>query len=316
MDNKLVSFIIISYNHEKFIDDCMQAVLNQTYNSMEILYMDDASEDHSYIIAERYKKELQNKFKRVEFYQNKDNQGVVRNLNTLIPKCKGDYIKFLAADDFMLSTGIEDMVECLEQHPEVAMVYTNGVCGDENTRYQVDIPYWRMERIYSELSPSGDQLFFQLYERDFISAPAVMLRRSTYTQIGLYDENMAVEDWDCYIRVALCGEIIYLDKCTVMYRILQTSLSHSASFKRRIAMKKSELLLLEKYKDYVPDGGKERIARSYNEAVSDACHIGNRDYMEFLKAYGKRNEIHLSARNHMKYLLYKCGGFRLLGRNK
>lgn len=316
MENNLVSFIIISYEHQDFIDDCLQAVLDQTYTNIEILYMDDASKDNSYARAERYKERLQDKYQRVLYFQNQKNQGVVRNLNKLIPQCRGEYIKILAADDFMLQTGIEHMVECLEQHPEADMVYTNGVYGDGSTRYKRDISCHKMKKIYEQCPPSGSNLFVQLYERDFISAPAVMLRRSVYNKIGLYDENIAVEDWDCYIRIALHGEIVYEDTCTVMYRILQTSLSHSVSFQKRILMKKSELLLLEKYKDCAGVSGRERIEKSYNEAISDACHIGDRDYMLFLKIYRKRNRIHTSMRNCMKYIFYTMGGFRWCGKSK
>ena len=312
MDNNLVSFIIISYNHAAFIDDCMQAVLEQTYSDIEILYMDDASSDHSYKRAEKYQKKLQEKFDRVLFFENKENQGVVKNLNKLLPMCKGKYIKFLAADDFMLPNGIRDMVEYLEEHPEAAMVYTNGVYGDEQTHFQKNMPYDEMKKIYSQTPPSGENLFLKLYERDFITAPAVMLCKSTYDEIGMYDENIAVEDWDCCIRVSLYGQIGYLDKCTVLYRFLSTSFSHSADPHRRAVMKKNELLLLEKYKEYVGDNGKERIEKSYNEAVSDACHIGDKEYMVFLKEYREKNHVRVTMRNRMKYVLYRAGFIRLL----
>lgn len=316
MDNNLVSFIIISYNHATFIDDCMQAVLEQTYPDMEILYMDDASNDHSYERAEIYRDKLQQKYGRVIFYENTENRGVVKNLNKLIPMCRGKYVKFLAADDFMLPGGIQDMVDYLVKNPKVEMVYTNGVYGDEKTHFQKDMSYGEMKKIYSQEPPSGEKLFEQLYERDFITAPAVMLRKSIYDKIGLYDENIAVEDWDCYIRVALCGEIGYLDKCTVLYRFLSTSFSHSADPQRRVVMKKNELLLLEKYKGHVRDNGRERIGRSYNEAISDAFHIGNKEYMGFLKRYREKNQVRITMRNRMKYILFRTGFFSLFKHNR
>lgn len=311
MDNNLVSFIIISYNHAEFIDDCMQAVLGQTYDNMEIFYMDDASGDNSYEKAEQYKGLLQKKYGNVEFYRNKENQGVVKNLNTLITKCRGKYIKSIAADDFMLSTGVEDMVRYLDGHEEAAIVYTNGIYGDENTHYGTDKTYEGFKRLYSKIPPYGENLFALLYERDFITAPAVMLRKKTYDEVGLYDEKIEVEDWDYFIRVALYGYIGYLDKITVMYRFLLTSFSHSAEPYRRIVMRKNELLLLEKYKEYVNDNGKKRIERSYNEAISDACHIGSREYMTFLRKYRKQNHVYVTMRNRIKYMLYLMGFFKL-----
>lgn len=311
MDNNLVSFIIISYNHASFIDDCMQSVLGQTYLNMEIFYMDDASNDDSYEKAEQYKELLRERYGTVEFYRNSKNQGVVKNLNTLVSKCRGKYIKSIAADDFMLPTGVEDMVRYLERNREAAIVYTNGICGDENTHYAIDRSYEGFKRLYSEEPPHGENLFALLYERDFITAPAVMLRKRTYDEVGLYDEGIEVEDWDYFIRVALYGCIGYLDKCTVMYRFLSTSFSHSSVPYRRIVMKKNELLLLEKYKEHMNDKGKKRIERSYNEAISDACHIGSREYMFFLRKYRKQNHVCVTMRNRAKYMLYLMGFFKL-----
>lgn len=316
MDNNLVSIIIISYNQAKFIDDCMQSVLGQTYSNMEILYMDDDSGDGSYEKAEQYRKLLQKKFERVEFIHNKENQGVVKNLNKLLSRCQGKYIMSVAADDFILSTGIEDMVRYLEEHEEAAIVYTNGIFGDENTCYDIDKSYEGFKRLYSQIPPCGRNLFEQLYERDFIMAPTVMMRKKTYDEVGPYDESLEVEDWDYFVRVALYGYIGYLNKCTVMYRVLSTSFSHSATPSRRIVMKKNELLLLEKYKGYVNDNGKDRIERSYNEAISDACHIGNQEYMIFLKKYRKRNHVYVTMHNRAKYILYLTGFFRLYEHKK
>lgn len=313
MIDKLVSIIIISYNHEAFIDDCMQGVLAQTYRNIEVLYLDDSSSDNSYKKADRYKNKLMEKFGRVEFFENRTNQGVVKNLNKLIPMCEGEYIKFIASDDFMLPSGIFDMVNYLENNPDSAMVYTNGIYGDENMHFQLEISYKNARKLYNAVPRFGTGLFEYLYESDEIMAPTVMIRKSTYDNIGLYDESIMVEDWDCFIRVALYGAIGYLDKPTVVYRLLSTSFSHSDDPNRRIAMKKSELLLLEKYKEYVKDKGKDRIARSYNEAISDACHICDKRYMQFLKEYRKRNQVYVTFRNRMKYALYTIGFFGKAG---
>lgn len=312
-ETNLVSFIMISYNHASYLKDCMESVLNQTYENMEILYLDDASSDNSFEEAERYKERLQTKYKRVDFFQNRENQGIVKNLNSLIPLCQGEYVKILAADDFMLKNGIRDMVDCLNENSSLKMVYTNGVYGDENIHFADGILNKQLKQFYCETPPFGNDLFIRLYESDFIMAPAVMLRRDIYNEIGLYDEQFAAEDWDCFIRVALHGKIGYLNKCTVMYRYLSTSLSHSAAPKRRIGMKKNELLILEKYKDKVPGHGRDRMEKSYNEAVSDACHIANSEYMKFLRDYEKRNQLCMSRRNRAKLFLYRMGIFKLLG---
>lgn len=301
----LVSFLIISYKHSDYIDDCMKSILAQTYPNMEILYLDDASGDGTFEKASAYKDALERKYEEVMFIQNEANCGLVRNLNRLVRMCRGKYVKFLAADDFMLEDGIEKSVAFMEAHEEYDMMHSDTIQGDENTHYPVPV-----ETAEVPLSKTGtgtivtkEKIFDLLYEEDFISAPSVLMRRDVYDRLGLYDEEIGIEDWEYYLRVAKDGNIGYLDDRTVMYRFLPSSLSHSASPQRRMNMKKSELQILEKYKDDAQNSH-ERMERSLNEAVQDAFHIDMKDYLAYIHAYAKRNDITLSFRNRFMRVLY------------
>lgn len=305
IERPLVSFILISYKHERFIRDCMKSLVAQTYSNMEILYLDDASQDGTFQKASEYKEILAEKYQNVVFIENSRNCGLVHNLNRLVQLSQGKYVKFLAADDFMLDDGIEKMVCFLENHPECDMVYTNGITGEEQTHYPIEniqtyIP------IYREIPPSGNSLLDLLYENDFISAPGVMIRHTVYDKLGLYDENIGVEDWDYFLRIAKNGNIGYLAEPTVMYRVLPSSLSHSSLPNRRMNMKKSELMILEKYKDNATNAS-SRMGHAFNEALSDAFHIDNKEYLSYLYLYARRNNIRITLHNWFKRVLYNTG---------
>lgn len=312
-DTPLVSLILISYKHKKYISDCMQSVLDQSYSNMEILYLDDASMDGTFEKASDYKERLLRKYERVEFIANSQNSGLVKNLNKLVKISQGKYVKFLAADDFMLSCGIEKLVDYMESHPEDDMVFSNGIVGDENTHYPL-INEDSYSSIYSSIPLSGNKLFDALYQEDFISAPSVMIRKNVYERVGLYDESIGIEDWDFFLRLAKEGSIGYLDAPTVMYRMLIDSLSHSAMPQRRINMKKSELQILEKNKDFARNA-KIRLKRSLNEALDDAFHIDDKDYLSYLYLFAKRNTVQISLGNKMKCILYQLGIIRLLDKS-
>ena len=303
-----VSLIIISYKHADYIRDCMESILGQTYTDMEILYLDDCSGDGTYEVALEYLEKLERKFSKVIFHKNESNQGVVRNLNRLLKQCCGKYVKFLAADDFMLPNGIEDMVTFMEKFPDMDMLYSNGVMGNATTHFPIG-EVNEYPRLYEEEQPSGTGLFPLLYENDFIAAPGVMIRQTVYEKLGAYDETMGIEDWEYFLRVAEQGQIGFLNKLTVCYRILDSSLSHSANPARRMNMSKSELLILEKYKDKIRDSY-IRLSASLNEALCDAFHIDNAEYIDFLKEYAKRNGIKISMRNRAKEVLYYMGIIR------
>ena len=291
----------------------MESLVAQTYSNIEILYLDDASQDGTFQKASEYKEILAEKYQNVVFIENIQNCGLVQNLNRLVQLSQGKYVKFLAADDFMLDDGIEKMVRFLENHPECDMVYTNGITGGKQTHYPIG-NIQTYTPMYRETPPSGNSLFDLLYANDFISAPGVMVRHAVYDKLGLYDENIGVEDWDYFLRIAKNGNIGYLDAPTVMYRVLPSSLSHSSLPNRRMNMKKSELLILEKYKNDATNAA-SRMGHAFNEALSDAFHIDNKEYLSDLYLYAARNNIKTTLRNQVKRVLYHIGIIKLLSSN-
>lgn len=310
----LVSLLIISYNQKAYIHDCMSGLLAQTYQNIEILYLDDCSPDGTFEEAVRYENILKQKFgeERVRFIGNRENRGLIRNLNQLVSESKGAYVKFMAADDFLFEDAIEKIVSCMEEHKEYDLLYTNGIYGDDSIHFPLK-SVEGLSRLYCGVQPSGSgiRLFEELYQRDFIAAPTVIVRNEVYERCGMYDDRIGIEDWDFYLRIAEHGCIGYIDEITVMYRFTKDSLSHSDSPVRRMNMQKSMLLIREKYRDKV-EGSREMIGSSLNEAFQDAVHIGNEEYFKFLREYTARNHVRISGTNRMRYLLYKLHIFKVL----
>lgn len=306
----LVSLIIISYNQEDYIDDCMKSLLELTYANLEILYLDDNSSDETFARARLYEAKLKERYVSTCFYENALNQGLINNLNGLIKQCHGKYIKFMAADDFLLPESISTMVNFMETHPKYDMIYTNGVRGNENTHFPLQNER-KLSSLYLDDQLQGNNLFEKLYERDFIAAPTVMIRGEVYKRLGLYDTHIGIEDWEYFLRIAKQGSIGYLNKTTVMYRFTEDSLSHSDAPEKRINMQKSGLLIQEKYKADVQNSI-DIITESYNRAYQDALHIGNKSYLKFLSEYAERNQIKIAGKNILRYILYRLKIFRLL----
>lgn len=310
MDTPLVSLIVISYNHRDYIDDCMKSILGQSYENIEILYLDDASVDETFQKAGYYRKQLERKYERVEFIENSRNDGLVRNLNRLIRMSRGKYVKTIAADDFILSDGIEQMTEFMERYPEHDMMYANGMSGNETTHYPID---HRKDYglLYQTEQISGGDIFDRLYRNYSICAASIMIRKSVYDKVGLYDEELGVEDFDLSLRIARQGSIGYLHEPTVVYRMLTTSMSHSTDVRSRKNMKKSTLQILEKHKDVVANAD-ELLCTNLNDALRDAFHIDDKEYIRWLYKYADRNDVKISLRNKVKHLAYQLGMIEIL----
>lgn len=305
----LVSLIIISYNQKNYIEDCMQSLLHLSYPNIELLYLDDCSPDGSFAEACRYEERIREKFEKVSFTGNVINQGLIKNLNRLVMQCHGKYVKFMAADDFLLPDSIERMAAFMELNSEYDLVYSNAWHGNAGTHFPLDSQ--GLSKEYAQMPPYGRGIFEQLYRNDFIAAPTVMVKRELYERVGLYDPNLGIEDWDFFLRVARQGSIGYLDEETVVYRYTEGSLSHSDHPLRRINMQRSGLLIQEKYKELVSDS-REIMTKSYNEAYQDALHINNAEYFKFLDEFSRREQLHLSLKNKLRTLLYKLRIFEML----
>lgn len=305
----LVSLIIISYNQKNYIEDCMQSLLHLSYPNIELLYLDDCSPDGSFAEACRYEERIREKFEKVSFTENVINQGLIKNLNSLVTQCHGKYVKFMAADDFLLPDSIDRMAAFMESNPEYDLVYSNAWHGNAGTHFPLDCR--GLSKEYAQIPPHGREVFGKLYRNDFIVAPTVMVKRELYERVGLYDPNLGIEDWDFFLRVARQGNIGYLDAETVMYRYTEGSLSHSDHPFRRMNMQRSGLLIQEKYKELVSDS-REIMTKSYNEAYQDALHINNAEYFKFLDEFSRREQLHLSLKNKMRTLLYKLRIFEML----
>ena len=104
--NPLVSVIIPVYNGEKFIDKCVDSVLNQTYKNIEIILSNDGSTDNSLNIIKKYAK----KYSNIK-YDSHDNAGLSITRNIAFQNVSGDYVTYLDVDDYLDLDFVENMLK-------------------------------------------------------------------------------------------------------------------------------------------------------------------------------------------------------------
>jgi len=107
----LISIIVPIYNSEKYLPKCIESLQNQTYQNLEILLIDDGSQDSSLEICNRYAK----KDPRIKvFHKNNEGQGAARNFG--LDRCNGEYIAFVDSDDYVLEDIYFEMYEAMKTH--------------------------------------------------------------------------------------------------------------------------------------------------------------------------------------------------------
>lgn len=202
-----VDIIIPCYNAGPFIIRTLESALNQTYEKVNIVVVDDGSTDGTLDILLSYGPKI-----KVLRHPDNGNHGAPASLNLGISASTADYVAFLDADDIFYPDKIEKQVRILSEKSNIGLVYTNGHAIDENDT--------RLYRLFSEdhveCNNCGDILV-----NCYISAGSstVMVRRNLFERVGLFSENVkCTYDHDMWIRLKEVSEYAYIPELLMAYR--------------------------------------------------------------------------------------------------
>ena len=216
MNPPLVSVICLSYNHEAFVAEALRSVVNQTYKSIEVIAVDDFSVDRS----EEVIREFISKNPEVEFLPLQGNLGNCKAFNIGFKMARGEFIIDLAADDVLMPDRIEKGVRSLQMlGKKVGIQFSDAELID---RHGKSLGY-HSDRFPHESIPQGD-LYCNLLARYFINSPTMMIRREVLEKLGGYDESLAYEDFDFWVRSSRDFEYHYIPEPLVKKRMLSDSL--------------------------------------------------------------------------------------------
>lgn len=218
----LVSVICLCYNHERFIAEALDSVLAQTYTNLEIIIMDDCSTDNTVAIIREY---LQ-KYPQLTFLSTGTNQGNTKAFNMAWRASKGAYIIDFATDDLLLPERVAQQVAAFERLDETyGVVYSDAeYINDEGRHVRFHCQRNRAGEVIS-FAPSGD-IFHHLLGRYFICPPTMMMKRRVFEDLQGYDETLAYEDFDFWVRSSRRYKYFFLDAITTKRRLHAGSLSH------------------------------------------------------------------------------------------
>jgi glycosyltransferase involved in cell wall biosynthesis len=188
-----ISVIVPSFNSAEFIADGIRSILNQTYPAYEIIVVDDGSTDNTAAVLLAFGDGIQC------IYQ--ENRGPAAARNAGIRIARGDYICFLDADDLWLPNKLQVQLDFMEQHPDIALVFSDMEEIDKGK--VVHRSYFAKTMFRPDLDPSVPDAALKLLIENFILTPMVTARREVFAVAGLFDEALRVsEDRDLWARIA------------------------------------------------------------------------------------------------------------------
>jgi glycosyltransferase involved in cell wall biosynthesis len=214
----LVTVFIGSYNHSRFIEECLDSVRRQVYPNLQVIIFDDCSTDNSVSVIDTWLKKHRLDW---QFIPHNKNVGICASLNEVLRLARGEYISMVAADDVWLPDKTARQVEIMEQLPkDVGVVYSDAFQIDENGEMLAQM---FIEAHREFIVPPEGFLFDVLWEGNFIPAMTTLIRRECFSKVGNYDERLCFEDWDMWMRISREFRFVYDTIPQAKYRIVSTS---------------------------------------------------------------------------------------------
>jgi glycosyltransferase involved in cell wall biosynthesis len=184
----LISVIIPAYNQGHYIAAAIQSVLDQSYENLELLVVDDGSTDDTRgIVAEFSDRRLR--------YIYQENQGLSAARNCGIRYSTGDFLSFLDSDDLFLPDKLQLLVDLMQTDPEIGLAAGQAIPFDELGEHP--------EKLYATPLPLDSA---QLLLSNPLHVGSILLRRTWQQEVGLFDESLrSYEDWDMWLRLVRAG---------------------------------------------------------------------------------------------------------------
>lgn len=204
-----VSVIIPTYQHAQFISDAIQSVLDQTYRDFEVIIINDGSTDRTAEILDGYSDRVT--------VITQPNRGLPASRNVGINHSLGEFVAFLDADDFWLSNKLEKQVQLMNEDPDLGLIFTNAtVLSGAITK----------GTIFDLVTPKSGWVEKELFQDNFMPMPTILVRRSCFKSVGLFDENLrSCEDYDLWLRISHLYPVAYIDEPLACYRIGSSQMS-------------------------------------------------------------------------------------------
>jgi glycosyltransferase involved in cell wall biosynthesis len=209
----LVSVIIPSYNCEEFINETIDSVLAQNYESIELLIVDDGSTDKTQDIIQTYGH-------RVRLISQK-NSGVCAARNRGVQEATGQYICLMDHDDYWYSDKISRQINAFNEHPETGIVYSDFFLWHPDSSGVFPKP----ESLNEKSDEDGiDQdfsgwIYHQLLLDCRVLTSTAMFRSEVFQKCGFFDEALPYsEDWELWLRLSREYRFLKIKRPTTLYR--------------------------------------------------------------------------------------------------
>jgi glycosyltransferase involved in cell wall biosynthesis len=234
----LVSVVVPNYNYAGYLEKRLDTIMAQTFQDIEIIFIDDASTDNSLAILGKYLSDP-----RLKTIINKTNSGnLFKNWNSGVKEARGKYIWIAEADDYADHRFLELLVEQLEQNPLAGIAYCQSLKVNEANQilgsmldYTKDLDENRWKNDFKN-SGQHECIHYLIFKNTIPNASAVLFRKDIYVEAGYARESVYYgNDWLTWVAMLLRSDIVFLAEPLNYYR------EHPQSVRDRMDMTENEI---------------------------------------------------------------------------
>lgn len=218
----LVSIVIPSYNHEKYIQRCIDSVLMQSYENWELIIIDDGSKDSSNELIDAYTDKRIKHIKQL-------NAGAHNAINRGLALAQGKYLTILNSDDEFHYARLEKCIQVFEANSAIDFISTWIDIIDMNSNRQgtkkawKNMEPWDIKNKQKTFAATDDYALNALMSNFVATTSNMIFRRAVYEKIGGMRNLRFAHDWDFLLRVCADFNCYNLENALVRYRIHTTN---------------------------------------------------------------------------------------------
>lgn len=318
MEKVKISIVVPVYNVEDCILQCLQSVVNQNYDNLECIIVDDCGTDQSITLCKQFLNSYDGNI-HFSIIQHKRNLGLSAARNTGLKNCDGEYVLFLDSDDWLKENAIKLLVNPLNNKKNDFVIGNFDVSEGKNTFPKLFLPEGEFagSKVFDSYSKS--QWYMMAWNK--------LCRRNFLLDNQLFFEPGILHEDDLWsFRLAVCAKSFYVKKCvTYIYRVRQGSIMQDKVYdwkKHHRAYLKVVEKMLAQYRsfdnslpeifDYILTFTERHIF--YNHKIDVSLKLKEYyDYRTLLSAYSKnfRTLNRASRIRHSHYLMPTIVGFGL-----
>ena len=213
MNDEKVDILLATYNGEKYLEELINSIVNQTYSNWYLIIRDDGSNDNTINIITDYCEKYPDKITIVK--DSYKNLGVIKNFSALINYSQSKYIMFSDQDDIWLPNKIELSINKIKSYDNTypLLIHTDLKVVDENLNIISD-SFWK----YKNINPKdGLQLGNSLCQNS-VTGCTVIINKALKELITSIPEQVIMHDWWISIVALIFGKVYYITETTILYR--------------------------------------------------------------------------------------------------